>query len=409
MKNTLTNNLKIKDFTFKKMVTFLFLLLWVVPSVSAQISSADKLKIDQQVQQFMAKEDIPALAIGIIQNGKVVFTSAHGVIDRKNKQPINQKTLFQIGSHSKPLTSIITLELVKEGKLKLSDRVIDHLPGVFPKASLNEFKSLTIEHLMVHRSGLPTYPNNVTRIDGDAFLGGYSEEMLLEALSTIKLKFAPDEKWRYSNFNYAVLGYVLSKITNKSYAQLVKQYIADKYELSDTLVNLSDKQKNTMLATPYRKDNRQVVTQPWDMGLLTPHGGVYSTIDDLAHLMELQIEAYSQYNNRGVTSPLVSTQIKYDTEFTQDGKKYPGFNYGLGMIEVTAEFPMHAETVLYHGGDLDGFGSEYRFSPEYGVGVVMLTSSGGRKFIKFAMTIMDELLESTVNNQMKLTANTSTD
>ena len=383
----------------KKIITFLSVLLLVVPSVSAQISTVDRVNIDKQVQQFMAKEDIPALAIGIIQNGKITFTSAHGVIDRKNKQTINQKTIFQIGSHSKPLTSIITLELINEGKLNLSDRVIDHLPGVFPQASIAEFESLTIEHLMVHRSGLPTYPKNVTRIDGDAFLGGYSEAMLLEALSTIELRFAPDEKWRYSNFNYAVLGYILSKITNKSYSQLVKEYIAGKYELSDTLVNLSDEQKSTKLATPYRKDNRQVVTQPWDMGLLTPHGGVYSTIDDLAHLMELQMAAYRKYNKSGVTSPLISTQIKYDTDFTQGGEKYRGFSYGLGMIEVTPEFPMHDETVLYHGGDLDGFGSEYRFSPEHGVGVVMLTSSGGRKFIRFAMTIMDELLANAVNNQ----------
>ncbi|KGJ89965.1 serine hydrolase domain-containing protein [Thalassotalea sp. ND16A] len=398
----------IKITLYKKIIP-VFLCSLLVPSVFAQDTLVDKLKIEQQVQQFMAKEDIPALAIGIIQNGKVVFTSGQGVLDRKNKQPINSKTMFQIGSHSKPLTSIITLELIKEGKLNLSDRVVDHLPGVFPKASLAEFEALTIEHLMVHRSGLPTYPNNVTRIDGDAMLGGYSEEMLLEALSTIELRFAPDEKWRYSNFNYAVLGYVLSKITNKSYAQLVKHYITDKYELADTLVNLSDNQKNTVLATPYRKDNRQVATQPWDMGLLTPHGGVYSTIDDFAHLMELQIAAYNKYNNSGVTSALVSTQIKYDTEFTQDGETYPGFSYGLGMIEVTPEFPMHAETVLYHGGDLDGFASEYRFSPEYGVGVVMLTSSGGRKFIRFAMKIMDELLESTVNNQQKLAVNTATD
>ena len=161
----------------------------------------------------MAKEDIPALAIGIIQNGKVVFTSAHGVFDRKNKQPINQKTLFQIGSHAKALTGMITLELIEEGKLNISDKLVDLLPGVFPKAS--EFKLLTVEHLMVHRSGLPTYPKNVTRIDGDAFLGGYNEEMLLEALKTIELKFTPDAKWGYTNFNYAVLGYVLSKITNK--------------------------------------------------------------------------------------------------------------------------------------------------------------------------------------------------
>ena len=55
---------------------------------SATLSKAN---IEKQVQEFMAKEDIPALAIGIIQNGKVTFTSAHGVRDRKTNRPINQK------------------------------------------------------------------------------------------------------------------------------------------------------------------------------------------------------------------------------------------------------------------------------------------------------------------------------
>jgi D-alanyl-D-alanine carboxypeptidase len=379
----------------KKIITA-FLSFLFISSVSAQVTMVDKLEIEKQVTKFMAKEDIPALAIGIIQQGKVVFTAGLGVKDRETKQAINSKTLFQIGSQSKVLTSIITLELIDEGKLKLTDRVIDLLPDVFPKGSLAEFESLTIEHLLTHRSGLPNYPKNVTRVDGDAFLGGYDEKMLLSALKTIKLSFKVNEKWEYSNFNYALLGYVLSKVTNKTFAELVKYYIADKYELSNTLVNLSENQKNTQMAVPYRKDDRQIVTQPWDMGLLTPHGGVYSSIDDLTRLMVLQLKAYSLFIKNGVTSPLVSTQIKYDTEFTQGGEKYLGFNYGLGMFEATNEFPLFSETVLFHGGDLDGYGCEYLFSPKYGVGVVLLTSSGGGKFVNFGRQMMSDLLESKI-------------
>ncbi len=386
----------------KNKIPLLLSLCLLVPSVFAKSTAINQSKIDQQVKQFMANENIPALAIGIIQNGKVVFTSAHGVMDRKSQQPVAPNTLFQIGSHTKALTGMIAFELIKQGKLKLSDRVIDHLPGIFPKSSIDKFASLTIEHLMVHRSGLPNYPKNVTRIDGDAMLVQYSEAMLLAALSTIELKFAPNEKWRYSNFNYAVLGYILSKVSDKSYAQLVKDYVADKHQLPNILARLSPDQTNTQLATPYRKDNRKIATQAWDMGLLTPHGGAYATIDDFAHLMELQIAAYDKYNNSALASPLVATQIIYDVNYSQNGKTYPGLRYGVGMFEATPEWGQSTESVFYHGGDLDGFGSEYRFSAEHGVGVVMLTSSGGRKFINFAVDIMNELLEIAVSNQEKL-------
>jgi len=361
------------------------------PAAAEQPAPADTLNIEQQVQQFMSEENIPAIAVALIQNGKTVFTAGYGVRKRDTNQAINSKTLFQIGSQSKVLTSIITLELVKQGKLRLSDRVIDLLPDTFPQDRLSDFSTLTIEHLMVHRSGLPNYPENVTRIDGDAFLGGYDEGMLLQALKTIALEFAPDEKWQYSNFNYAVLGYALSKVSGQSYAQLVKHYIAGQYGLSDTAVELSDHQKRTLLATPYRKDDRQQMTQPWDMGLLAPHGGVYSTLDDLARLMEQQIEAYAVYQANGVASPLISTQVKYETGITK------GFNYGLAMIEITPEVGLFSKTVLFHGGDLDGFGCEYLFSPELGIGVIMLTSSGGRKFVNFGRRIMEELVVATLN------------
>ncbi|WP_157822213.1 hypothetical protein [Shewanella sp. Actino-trap-3] len=63
---------------------------------------------------------------------------------------------------------------------------------MFSQRFSEEFKSLTIEHLMTHRSGLPNYPKNVTRIDGDAFLGGYDENAI-ECAKTIKLSFTVNE------------------------------------------------------------------------------------------------------------------------------------------------------------------------------------------------------------------------
>lgn len=352
----------------------------------------------------MNKGDVPALAVGIVERGKVTFTGGFGVLDRNTKQPVTQETIFQIGSQSKVLTSIIALELINDGKLHFSDRLVDLLPDVFPKERIADFKKLTIQHLLLHRSGLPDYPFNVSRIDGDAFLGGYSEEMLLSALKKVSLEFLPNEKFSYANFNYAVLGYILSKVTEKNYAQLVKHYLITKYGLSDTFVNLVDKKKNLKMAIPYRKDDRQVETQPWDMGFLTPHGGVFSNIQDLTNLMEQQIEAYLEFYDNGAASPLVSTQIKNRIEKYGDG-----LSYGLAMFEESPELGRFTDSVLWHGGDLDGFACEYLFSPEKGVGVVILTSSGGRDFNSLGIEIMKVLLENTDNNLMPKTAKVPSD
>jgi CubicO group peptidase (beta-lactamase class C family) len=371
----------------KKRYNFLLLLSLIISPAFSQDTPTDKVEIEQKIQNFMAAEDIPAITFAIIKQGKVAFSGGFGVRVRETEQAVSQDTLFQIGSQTKTLTGIITAELIKAGKLKLSDTVIELLPNAFPTEFVTQFESLTIEHLLLHRSGLPNYLSNVTRIDGDAFLGGFSEEMFLAGLKSIKPEFAANEKWQYANLNYALLGYVLSKLTDKTYPQLINQYITKQYGLASTLASLSDNTIKNRLATPYRKDNRKVITQPWDMGLLTAHGGAYSNVFDLARLMELQIAAYTRYQKTGHASPLVLTQVKSATGVR------PGMSYGFGMTEVTTEAGMFSKTVLFHGGDLDGYGCEYLFSTEMGVGVVMLTSSGGRKFHKLAMNIMNELLQ----------------
>ncbi|CAH9057171.1 hypothetical protein PSECIP111951_01612 [Pseudoalteromonas holothuriae] len=89
------------------------------------------------------------------------------------------------------------------------------------------------------------------------------------------------------------------------------------------------------------------------MGLLTPHGGMYSSLEGMLQLMQQQLTAYNvKKNNAKASSPLLSTQVSYTTGL------YDGLDYGYDMFSATTELGLYHETVLWHGGDLDGFGSE---------------------------------------------------
>ncbi|CAH9051666.1 hypothetical protein PSECIP111951_01613 [Pseudoalteromonas holothuriae] len=109
------------------------------------------------------------------------------------------------------ITSTITLALIEDGKLSLTDNLSELLPEHFLAIDKNKLKHITIDTLLSHRSGLPNYPSNVSRIDGDPMNGGYSEQQLLQALKNLPLKHEPNSKFAYANFNYALLGYILSK------------------------------------------------------------------------------------------------------------------------------------------------------------------------------------------------------
>ena len=96
-------------------------------------------------------------------------------------------------------------------------------------------------------------------------LGGYSEMQLLAGLDSIQLKFSPGSKLVYSNSGYAILGYICECVSGQSYAQLETKYISQPYGLNDTKVSLN-KEQQLRMATPYRKDNSVIATQPWEMG-----------------------------------------------------------------------------------------------------------------------------------------------
>lgn len=99
-----------------------------------------------------------------------------------------------------------------------------------------------------------------------------------------------------------------------------------------------------------------------------------------------QMTMYQKFIENDEISPLISTQASYATGL------YEGLNYGYGMFEATPELGLYPQTVLWHGGDLDGYGCEYIFSPISQTGIVLLTSSGGREFVLLGRTIMQKLL-----------------
>lgn len=341
--------------------------------------------VEKEIKSFMKDHDVPAVSVGIIKNGEIKFAKAYGTNSRKNKSPVTTSSLFQIGSQSKVITSLLALALVEDGKLKLDDNIDDLLPGLFSSIDKTTLRKITMDTLLSHRSGLPNYPNNVTRVDGDPMEGGYTEPQLLAALKSITLEFEPASKFAYSNFNYAVIGYILSAKTGKPYETLVEEYLTDRLGVAGFYAGLTAAEQSSTV-TPYRKDDRNVATKPWDMGLLAPHGGLYSSTTSLSKLMVKQMVMYQRFMKNKQISPFISTQASYSTGL------YPGLNYGYGMFEATPELGLYPQTVLWHGGDLDGFGCEYIFSPSSQTGIVLLTSSGGREFVLLGRKLMQNLL-----------------
>lgn len=271
------------------------LTLLIIYFLSCTVNAEERYAfLENEITLFMKNNDIPAVTVGVIENGDIQFEKAYGTYSRENIKPVTTDSLFQIGSQTKVITSLITLAAVEDGILKLDDNLDTLLPDLFSSIDKNTLQKITIDTLLSHRSGLPNYPKNVTRIDGDPMEGGYSEAQLLIALKSTILDFEPGSKFSYSNFNYALIGYILSKKTGKTYETLINEYLRKRLGITEVYSQLQA-DRSSVVVTPYRKDNRLIKTKPWEMGLLTPHGGLYASNHALLKLMEQQISAYQVF------------------------------------------------------------------------------------------------------------------
>jgi len=175
---------------------------------------------------LMVKQHSPGMVVGVIDAQNQRHYWRYGVTDREHRNPVNENTLFAVGSLSKGMTAEATAVLVAQGRLHWSDRLETLLP---PTVSLSDdAKKITLLQLVTHTSGLPRQNMDLPMLaafvrylgNGENFYAHLDSDRVVEDLAYF-VKPANDEP-RYSNLGYAVLDYVLKYQTGQRADQLVE-------------------------------------------------------------------------------------------------------------------------------------------------------------------------------------------
>ncbi|HYF31064.1 MAG TPA: serine hydrolase domain-containing protein [Chitinophagaceae bacterium] len=296
-----------------------------------------------------------ALSIGIVYNNQIVYTKGFGLADKKNKVPATSKTVYQVGSITKTFVGNLYARLAVSDQLNLSDKVNDYLQGArFPADSLGQ--EIAIINLLSHTAGLPPYPENLNRTDGEP-ISGYSSQQLLQAIATTKLQGQVGRKWSYSNFGYGVLGSYLETRFNKSLGQLLREKIFRPLRMNASTLSLSE--VNTkQLAIPYTEGDAYTATRPWNMEALSGAGNMFSTVEDVSRFLLYQMAAdtAARLQQTGVINS--SAAVKY----------------GLGCF--LGYSPAKQSRTIFHGGDMDGYITDFAIYPDYKLGYIIMTNHG---------------------------------
>jgi CubicO group peptidase (beta-lactamase class C family) len=253
---------------------------------------------------------------------------------------VTPASIFQTGSLGKHLTATAVLLLVEEGKVGLDDSITKY----FPEAQ-TAWQKITIRHLLTHTSGIPDVWENTEQ---DAYTKGivdsrkdYDEEELTRIYLGLKLEFQPGEKWSYCSTGYALLGFLIHRVTGMYYGDFLRQRVFSPLGMNaTTIISEADIVPNRV--SGYILVKGELKNQEWIAPFLntTAEGGLYSNVLDLARW---DAALYTEKILRRARLEEMWTPVKLNS-----GEEYP---YGLGWFLAN----VNGHRLLYHTGGNQGF------------------------------------------------------
>ena len=217
--------------------------------------------------------DIFSGTVLIAEQGKPKYHKAFGLANRETNTANTLNTKFDIGSMNKSFTKTVILQLVEEGKLKVTDTLGQYISG-FPAIAANK---ITITDLLDHSSGYTDYWGtdfNELPIDQKRI------PALVERIKKLRLEFEPGTDTAYSNSGYVLLGAIIEKVTGKTYQKNVVERIIKPLDMTETYV--IDKHEVPNRAIGYYKDLKGNISN--NLGFVevpNPDGGFQSTPRDI--------------------------------------------------------------------------------------------------------------------------------
>jgi len=195
---------------------FGFLFLFTFATTFAQDKSK---QIDELLSKYNQYDQFNGSAL-VAENGKVILKKGYGSANMEWNIPNQPDTKFRLGSITKQFTALLIVKLAEEGKIKLDVPITTYLPD-YPKENGDK---ITINNLLTHTSGIPNYTSAPNFLKEKA-KNPYSPADFVKTFSSLPLEFKPGEKFAYSNSGYFLLGYIIEKITGKTYEQYLQEII----------------------------------------------------------------------------------------------------------------------------------------------------------------------------------------
>jgi len=336
-------------------------------------------RLDEFIARHMHETGAPGLTLALANKKGLIRVSTYGFADSKAHLRVVPETLFEIGSISKAFVALVLLQLRDEGKLDLNRPVVNYLPWLKIKSS---FEPITAHHILSHTSGLPAVP------------------LLTDTLlSEIPVTYAPGKKFLYSNTGYNILGFLISAIDKRPFAEAIRERLLRPLEMSSTYPVITNDSRRVMAVgympliddRPFPRNGTLGEAQWMEVDLAA--GSIASTPADMSKYLRMLVNRGELPKGRLISEESFNLFVKPEINSPFRGED-ASYGYGFWISD------MGGHTRLRHTGGMVAFSSSIDADLTSGIGAfasVNATLQGYRPVAvtKYAVELLNASLKGT--------------
>ncbi|HME23909.1 MAG TPA: serine hydrolase [Acetobacteraceae bacterium] len=336
--------------------------------------------LDAYATRGMKAFDVPGLAIGIVAGDKLVYAKGFGVRSKGGGQPVDTRTVFQIGSATKAFLATSLAIMVDRGRLNWDDRVVDLYPALQLKDPwvTREFR---VFDLLAQRSGLPPLVNDMLAMvgfDEAALIGSLRHA---EPVSSFRTTFA------YTNITHLLASRIVAQAAGvPDWNVVLQKELLDPLGMKDSTYTAEAIEGAANHANGHRWTPAGTIEVPFTP--IFPYhlggaGNVNSNVEDMARWVRLQL-GHGTFEGRRIVSPENLAVTRRPKVALTDA-----LSYAMGWYVLqTAN-----GSIVWHDGDALSFSSFVGMAPDRNVGVIILTNETNVGFpLAIGGWILDRIL-----------------
>lgn len=358
---------------------------------------AQAAKAEAEIQEAMKKYNAVGLSVAVVKKGELIYTHSFGLKDIESNTPLSNNDIFRIASISKSFSATAIMQLVEQGKIKLSDDFSD-LVGFKVRNPKYPETIITLKMVLSHTSSIN---------DSEGY---FNLDVINPAKNTNWAKcyndYEPAKGYQYCNLNFNMVGAVIEKVSEERFDQYIKHHILDTLGLyGGYCIDSLDKSRFTTLyeynsktnqfqSSPLAYNPRSEEIKNHILGVTTPifspTGGMKISASDLAKYMTMHMN-YGKYNGVRVISKKSSKLMQ--TKLSDEE------NYGLAIMN--SDNLIDGKTMTGHTGSAYGLYSAMFFNPKEKFGIVVITNGCNPTSTKTFVDIIRSSANSLYQNLVK--------